>query len=206
MADQSAALAMSDEIVKFWTDAGGEKWYKQDDAFDQEITERFGACVEAVALPYNAGLSHNDDLNEMAANHKDEFAPWLESFSKALSYLLLLDQFPRNMYRGSPKAYLSDVKASAFADQAIAQGVDMQSEMPLRQFFYLPFMHREDLALQERCTQLCQERANEDNVKFAKIHEDIIRRFGRFPHRNEVLGRVSTAEEITFLEEGGFSA
>jgi uncharacterized protein (DUF924 family) len=122
-----------------------------------------------------------------------------------LCLLILLDQFPRNLFRGSPQAYAGDALARAVAGRAIARGFDQAFENPERRFLYMPFMHSEDLADQERCVELSRASGDEDSTKWAIIHRDIIRDFGRFPHRNELLGRETTPEERRFLDGGGFS-
>jgi len=172
-------------IVAFWQEAGPKRWYVKDEGFDREISERFGSLVEDAA----AG----------------KLESWREAAQSALALLILLDQFPRNIYRGTPQAFASDSYASKVADAAIANGFNEQVDGALSQFFYMPFMHAEDLALQERCIALCEAAGHTNNVGYAKDHADIIRRFGRFPHRNEVLGRASTPEEIAFLKGGGFA-
>jgi len=115
----------------------------------------------------------------------------------------VLDQFPRNMFRGGSEAFSSDAKAREVAGRAIARGADAQIEPALLEFLYMPFMHSEHLPDQLRCVELVQN--SPDNLKYAEQHADIIRRFGRFPHRNRVLGRATTADEQAFLNEGGFS-
>jgi uncharacterized protein (DUF924 family) len=172
--------------VAFWRDAGPDRWYKSDPEFDREIRERFLETHEAAAA--------------------DRLAEWKQSAEGTLALLILLDQFPRNMFRGTPRAFATDPMAREIADHAIAQGFDKAIDSKMQSFFYLPFMHSEELADQERCLALYHAADNEEGIKFAKLHLEPIRRFGRFPHRNEVLGRTSTQEEIAFLESGGFRA
>jgi uncharacterized protein (DUF924 family) len=117
----------------------------------------------------------------------------------------VLDQFPRNMFRGSAAAFAADPLARAVAGRAIDRGFDRQADKVERQFFYLPYMHSEVLADQERCCDLCRAAGDEHTLKFAESHAAIIRRFGRFPHRNAALGRVTTPEEQAFLDGGGFA-
>jgi uncharacterized protein (DUF924 family) len=176
--DDAAAL------VAFWSDAGPSRWFKKDDAFDREFRDRF--------LP----------LHEAAA--RGELAHWAETAQGALALLLLLDQFPRNAFRGTPRMYATDAQARAAADGAIARGLDRLVAEPLQVFFYLPFEHSEDMADQERSVALF-ERLGERHLQFARQHYDIVRRFGRFPHRNPILGRAMSAEEQRFLDEGGFA-
>ena len=172
-------------ILDFWREAGPEKWFAKDDAFDALIRRRFLAEVEAAA--------------------RGELNAWEETPEGVYALLLLLDQFPRNLYRGSSQAFAADPLALAVAERAIARGFDQAFENPERRFIYMPFMHSEDLADQQRCIALCEAADDPDGVKFAVIHRDIIRDFGRFPHRNPVLGRQSSAEERRFLDDGGFS-
>jgi uncharacterized protein (DUF924 family) len=176
-------LASPHEIVAFWRDAGPKRWFARDAAFDDEIRRRFLATHEAAA----------------AGKLRD----WEGSAEGALALLLLLDQFLRNLFRGDPRAFAADPLARAVAAAALIKGYD--SQFPeLRDFFYLPFVHSEDLADQERALALYQG-ARVDDFKWAQMHCDIIRRFGRFPHRNAVLGRKTTPEEQAFLDGGGFS-
>jgi uncharacterized protein (DUF924 family) len=176
-------LASAEEIVRFWRAAGPQRWYKKDAAFDAEIRQRFFASYEAAA----AGKLKN----------------WEETAQGALALLILLDQFSRNMFRGDARAFATDPLARAVAAGALIKGFDgVDKEM--RDFFYLPFVHSEDLADQERVLTLYQA-ARSDDFKWAQIHADIIRRFGRFPHRNAVLGRTTTPEEQAFLDQGGFN-
>lgn len=172
------------EILTFWREAGPEKWFKKDEAFDAEIRARFFATYEAAA----AGRLHD----------------WEATPDGAYALLILLDQFPRNLFRGSPRAFATDPLALVIADRAIANGFDQRYPNPERRFFYLPLEHAEDLAHQERCVALSQASGDEDSTKWALVHRDIIRDFGRFPHRNAALGRETTAEERAFLEDGGF--
>jgi uncharacterized protein (DUF924 family) len=172
------------EVVAFWRNAGEAAWFRKDEAFDAEFRARFLAAHEAAA--------------------RGELDGWLESAQGALALILLLDQFPRNAFRGTARMFATDAKAVAAADTAIAAGHDGEVPADVRVFFYLPYEHAEDLALQERCVALCAP-LPEDYLRFAVVHRDIIARFGRFPHRNELLGRESTAEELAFLAEGGFA-
>ena len=121
----------------------------------------------------------------------------------ALALTIVLDQFPRNMFRGDARTYAADPLARATANIALKRGYDQDVPDELRGFFFLPFMHSEELVDQERCVQLYRE-AGSGDLKYAAEHRDIIRRFGRFPHRNAMLGRETTAEEQAFLDGGGF--
>jgi uncharacterized protein (DUF924 family) len=177
-------LATADEILTFWRDAGPSKWFSKDDAFDKACRDRFLPTYEAAA---------RGDLNE-----------WELTPEGALAVVLLLDQFPRNMFRGDRATYKTDPAALSTADRAIERGYDQKVEPQLRAFFYLPFMHSEDLADQQRSVALNETLGAPESVKFAHHHHDIVARFGRFPHRNALLGRESTPEEVAFLQESEF--
>jgi uncharacterized protein (DUF924 family) len=171
-------------IVAFWREAGPDRWFKKDAAFDDEIKRRFLATHEAAA----AG----------------RLTDWEQSAEGALALLILLDQFPRNMFRSEARAFATDPLARAVTSRAILNGFD--GAFPdMRGFFYLPFEHSENLADQERGLALYKAVGDEDGLKWAVLHADIIRRFGRFPHRNAVLGRITTPDEQAFLDGGGFA-
>ncbi|HEY1099393.1 MAG TPA: DUF924 family protein [Myxococcota bacterium] len=174
----------STAVLEFWRAAGPGKWFAKDDAFDEAFRARFLGVHEAVAVAYDPS--------------------WLADAGTALSLVLLLDQFPRNCFRDSPRMYASDDKAQVAADAAIAAGHHLKVEPELRVFFSLPFTHAEDLASQERGVAFATPVGGEA-LKAAKEHRDIIKRFGRFPHRNEILGRASTDDEKAFLAAGGFA-
>ena len=174
-------LATSTEVVAFWREAGPDRWFTRDDAFDALCRERFILTYEAAA---------RGDLNE-----------WELEPEGALAVVLLLDQFPRNMFRGTRRVYATDAAALSTADRAIERGHDKAVSPELRAFFYLPFMHSEDLGDQERSVALNEASGDGDAATWARHHRDLIARFGRFPHRNAVLGRESTAEEQAFLAE-----
>ena len=176
-------IATPDQILAFWRVAGPDKWFAADDVFDGEIHARFAPTYEAAA---SGALNH-----------------WQESMDGTLALLVLLDQFPRNLFRGEARAYATDKQARVMAEQAISRGIDREFPIAERQFFYLPFMHSEDLADQERCIALFGN-ADAQGLQHAETHADIIRRFGRFPHRNRALGRATTPEEQAFLDRGGF--
>jgi uncharacterized protein (DUF924 family) len=171
-------------IVSFWREAGPKRWFAKDDAFDAEIRRRFLAAHEAAA--------------------RGDLAGWEATPEGALALLILLDQFPRNMFRGSARAFATDPQARAVASRAILNGHDSHFD-EMRTFFYLPFQHSEDLADQERCITFYQAARDAEGLKWAELHADIIRRFGRFPHRNAALGRTTTPEERAFLDSGGFA-
>ena len=173
------------DILAFWRDAGPARWYKRDDAFDAELRRRFLALWQRAA----AG----------------ELSSWEASDDGTLALVIVLDQFPRNMFRGDARTYASDGLAREVTCRAIERGVDARIDPALRQFLYLPFNHSEQLSDQLRCIELTRAAGNAENLKWAEHHADIIRRFGRFPHRNHLLGRATTPEEQAFLDEGGFA-
>jgi uncharacterized protein (DUF924 family) len=171
------------EILAFWREAGRDRWYRKDDAFDAEVRRRYLELWRAAA----AG----------------ELSSWEASDDGALALVIVLDQFPRNMFRGEAQAFSSDAAAREVAHRAIVRGANARIEPVLQEFIYMPFMHSEHLVDQLRCVELFRD--SEENIKYAREHADIIRRFGRFPHRNHILGRTTTPEEKTFLDAGGFS-
>jgi len=173
------------DIIAFWREVGPEGWFEKNAAVDEDIRTRFLHLHEAAA----AG----------------EFKAWEQNAEGALALLILLDQFSRNMFRGEARAYATDPLARAIAAGALVHGFDAQVKPEMRQFFYLPFEHSEDLADQERSVALCKAAGDAEKLKWAEVHADIIRRFGRFPHRNALLGRTTTPEEQAFLDSGGFA-
>jgi uncharacterized protein (DUF924 family) len=183
--ETSAPLPAARDVLAYWRALGPERWFHQDDAVDADIRDRF----------------HH--LHAAAADGR--LADWEADAESALALVITLDQLPRNMYRGTAAAFSSDPLARAVAVRAIAHGFDVLAEKAERSFFYLPFMHSESLADQERCCALCRASGDTHTLAFAETHADIIRRFGRFPHRNAMLGRTTTAEEQAFLDSGGFA-
>jgi uncharacterized protein (DUF924 family) len=172
------------EVVSVWCEAGPDKWFEQDESFDQTIKSKFLRTYEA------------------AANGK--LAAWEESIDGALALVLLLDQFPRNMFRGKARAFATDALARAVADRALARGFDQGTDLTLRPFFYLPFMHSEALTDQDRSVRLYESLGETEELRYATEHRNIVLRFGRFPHRNGALGRDTTLAEQAFLEADGF--
>jgi uncharacterized protein (DUF924 family) len=168
------------EIVSFWREAGPDKWFEQDESFDQAIRVRFLPIYEAAAN------------GELAASE--------ESAEGALALVVVLDQFPRNMFRGNARAFETDALARAVADHALARGFDQVTDYAMRPFFYLPFMHSETLIDQDRSVCLYEALGDAEQLRYATGHRDIVRRFGRFPHRNRALGRDTTPAERAFLE------
>ena len=181
-AEQS--LVSAAEVVDFWERAGRARWFRKDEAFDRQFRDLCLATHEAAA--------------------RGELSGWAGTAAGALALVLLLDQFPRNAFRGSPRAFATDPMARGVAQQALQAGLDRQVPQDLRLFFYLPFSHSERLADQQRAVQLTGS-LGADADHHARQHLDIIERFGRFPHRNPVLGRTSTAAELAYLAEGGFA-
>ncbi|WP_218509172.1 DUF924 family protein [Variovorax sp. dw_308] len=179
------ALPSARDVVAFWREAGPRRWFAKDAAFDAEFKSRFEAAHHAAAT---GALDH-----------------WADDAEGALALLILLDQLPRNAWRGSGHMYATDGKAQAIARGAVDAGFDQQvDDAEMRAFFYLPLMHSESLDDQHRCVALCTT-LNEEQARYAVHHREIIERFGRFPHRNAVLGRTATAEEQRFLDGGGFA-
>jgi uncharacterized protein (DUF924 family) len=173
------------DILAFWRDAGPDRWYTRDEGFDADLRRRFLGLWQSAA--------------------DGELSSWEGSDDGALALVIVLDQFPRNMFRGDIRTYASDAKAREVAYRAIERDVDGRIDPTLREFLYLPFMHSEHLPDQLRCIELSRAAGHAENLKWAEHHADIIRRFGRFPHRNRLLGRDTTPEEQDFLNEGGFA-
>jgi uncharacterized protein (DUF924 family) len=174
------------EVLDFWfSDQAKPHWFEASPAFDQTIRKRFGELFARAAT--------------------GEFESWESSPEGSLALCILLDQMPRNMFRGDPSAYIADERALAVAERAIRAGFDQRLPAEQKQFLYLPFMHSEVLANQMRALALCEAAKLREPARHAAGHLKIIRRFGRFPHRNAILGRPSTPEELDFLEESGQS-
>ena len=172
-------------VVDFWTLAGEERWFTKDAAFDGALAVRFGEALKQARL--------------------GAFDHWGETPEGALGLVILLDQVSRNTNRGSPLAFAGDAKALALARAAVSRGYHQKLVPPLAMWLLMPFEHAENLDAQHRCVALFGTLGLHDMVYYARMHLDIIARFGRFPHRNPVLGRRSTAAEIAFLQSGGFA-
>ena len=179
-----------DDVIAYWIDDVGQKgWYAGGDALDAQVRDRFGdvwkeACDGALGL-------------------------WLTSPKGVLGYLILTDQLPRNMWRGEGRAFATDRSALAAAKAAVDRKWDMVIPEPERQFFYMPMMHSETLVDQDRCVRLMASRMPEsgaDNLRHARAHRHIIRQFGRFPYRNEALGRKTTDAEAAWMANEGYAA
>ncbi len=179
------------DIIGFWRQAGPNKWFRKDYRFDEAIRLRFEPVHFAAA--------------------RGEYDHWIGTPEGCLALLLLFDQFPRNLWRNSPHAFASDAMARRIARHAVQADFDQEIDLELRPFFYLPFEHSEDPADQALSVSLCEALrdagGDQDGrtLEYAILHRDIIERFGRFPHRNRVLGRETTGEEQAFLDDGGFA-
>jgi uncharacterized protein (DUF924 family) len=173
------------DVIGFWFGADPKRWFEKSDEFDAQIRDRFGGAVVA------AGDGALDR--------------WQETPEGALALVLMLDQFTRNIYRGDARTWASDAKAIAISEAAIANGFDMALPEIQRRFLYMPYMHSEDPAMQARSAGYCADHISDEKYReYTRHHADIVARFGRFPHRNAILGRRSTPEEIAYLEEDGF--
>lgn len=174
------------DVIEFWFDpASRSRWFESTPEFDREVEERFGGAYRQAT----AG----------------ELDPWQDSAEGCLALCLLLDQFPRNLFRGSREAFATDAQALAIAEHALARGFDQQLPPGSRMFLYLPFEHSENRAHQARAVELIGTLGNAQALDYAIRHLRVIERFGRFPHRNQALGRETTQDEAAFLREPGSS-
>lgn len=176
------AFITPSDVVAFWKEAGPDKWFAKDEAFDADFRER------GHALHWAAARRERDD--------------WMNTAEGALALLILLDQYPRNSFRGTAHQFATDPLALMFANQAVACDLHLAVEPALKNFLLLPFEHSERIEDQDRYMALVA--GDEELEEWGKLHRDIIVRFGRFPHRNAALGRQTTPEEQTFLDQGGF--
>ncbi|MDJ0614918.1 MAG: DUF924 family protein [Rhizobiaceae bacterium] len=173
------------DILDFWASIGKQGWWTKSDEVDQEIVARF-----------------SDIHTKAVAGDIDD---WAETPDGALALIIILDQFSRNMFRGDAKTFAQDPKALELAKGAVTAGFDKQVREDLRLFFYLPYEHSEKISDQNESVLLMHSVGNEpDNMKAVLEHREIIQRFGRFPHRNAVLGRHTTPAEQAYLDGGGF--
>ena len=173
------------DVIDFWLAQPDKAYFVADAGFDERLRETFG-------------IAHGKAVS-------GELDSWSETRDGRLALILLLDQMSRNLHRGTPDMFASDAKALALATNAIALSDDDDCDASVKRWYYMPFMHSEALADQDRCVELCGQAGLEDTLPFAITHRDIIKQFGRFPHRNEMLGRTTNAEEQAFLDAGGFS-
>jgi uncharacterized protein (DUF924 family) len=181
--EQRAANKAGD-CVAFWVEAGWDKWFTKDPSFDSEFRQKF------LDLHFEAARREHD--------------AWLDTPEGALALMILLDQFPRNCFRGTAHMFATDPLARMYAHQALAKGHDKHFDGMLPAFFYLPFEHSEDIEDQKLSVRLFAP-MGEEMLKYADVHHEVIERFGRFPHRNPQLGRTSTPDELKFLADGGFA-
>jgi uncharacterized protein (DUF924 family) len=172
-------------VVEFWEAAGEDRWFTKDSGFDAVLAMHFGEALKQAKL--------------------GKFDHWGETPQGALGLVILLDQVSRNIHRGSPLTYEGDARALALAKSAVAKGFHQTMPASRAQWLIMPFHHAEDLECQDRAVSLSTSMGFQEMVHWAKLHKDIIVRFGRFPHRNPILGRKSTPEEIAFLKSGGFA-
>ncbi|HSD17770.1 MAG TPA: DUF924 family protein [Thermomonas sp.] len=175
--------AIATGLVDFWRDAGMAQWFRGGEAFDAECRARWLGAHFAAA--------------------RREFESWMDDADGALALVLLLDQIPRNVFRGSGHAFATDPLALHYARRAIDSGHDAAVDAGLRLFFYMPFEHSEAITDQDRAVELFSALGNNDLLGYANAHREVIARFGRFPHRNRALGRVNTPEEQAWLDAGG---
>jgi uncharacterized protein (DUF924 family) len=181
-ATEAGRMVEPRQVIDFWREAGPDKWFARDEAFDARFRQAF--------------------LDAHWAASRGELEHWIDSADGALALVLLLDQFPRNCFRRSGHAYATDPLARHYAARAIEAGLDAQVDPALRVFMYLPFEHSEAMADQARSIELMHAVAP-DFMQYAIAHRDVIERFGRFPHRNRELGRESTPDEQAWLDAGG---
>ena len=173
---------MYQDILEFWfEEIETAQWFKKDDAFDQLMVERFS------------------DIHAQAV--RCELFGWREHAHGRLAEIIVLDQFSRNMFRGTPQSFANDPLALVLAQEAVSRGADQEISQEQRGFFYLPFMHSESLVIHQEAERLYNQQGMESSLEWEIKHKKIIERFGRYPHRNEVLGRESTEEELAFLQE-----
>jgi len=179
--------ANGDAVLRFWfEETKPYQWFRRDDAFDEAIKTRFGAMHEAAT--------------------RGRLDVWRAHPVYSLSLILILDQFSRNLYRDTPQAFAQDSQALDVAREALARRFDHLVNDQRKAFFYMPLMHAEDLSAQEECVALFKAQLPTTmNLPFAIEHRDIVKRFGRFPHRNKTFGRTSSQQEIAFLKAGGFN-
>ncbi len=176
----------ADEIIQFWfEELRPAQWWEKDAGFDRMIIQRFGHVLQQAAAC--------------------ELFEWRADGPGRLAEIIVLDQFSRNAYRDTPQAFAQDTLALALAQEAIRSGVDQDLSAPQKAFLYMPYMHSESLLIHQQAVELYNQPGLEFNLDFEHKHKVIIERFGRYPHRNAILGRTSSAEELTFLQQPGSS-
>lgn len=180
----SLSTVQPEDVLDFWRAAGPRRWFRKDESFDSDFRASFLGAHEAA--------------------RRGELGDWTGHADGALALLILLDQFPRNCFRSTARMFECDAQARDLARDAISKGFDQRVDEPLRNFFYLPFMHSEDLADQNLAVELARPLGGEA-LRYAVMHRDIIEKFGRFPHRNAILGRTTSPAEQNFLDSGGFA-
>ena len=177
---------MYQDVINFWfNEIEPHQWWVKDDDFDQLIRDRFSTFHDRAI--------------------KCELFEWRNFPQGRLAEIIVLDQFSRNMFRGTSKAFSQDAMALTLSQEAVSRGIDLELEPSERSFLYLPFMHSESLVIHNQAEMLYRQLGNSSNLEFELKHKKIIERFGRYPHRNEILGRESTDEERAFLKEPGSS-
>jgi uncharacterized protein (DUF924 family) len=181
---ETQTISSPAEVVAFWREAGPARWFERNEAFDRTCRMRFHDAHFAAA--------------------RREYEHWMHTAEGALALLILLDQIPRNLFRGSAHAFATDPLAHHYATRALGLGFDQQLEEALRPFFYLPFQHAENPVDQQHALNLFGALSAPGADRWARHHQQIIERFGRFPHRNAALGRATTPSEQAFLDNGGF--
>jgi uncharacterized protein (DUF924 family) len=177
---------MYHQIINFWfKETKPEQWWKKDKAFDALLVERFS------------------ELHSRAS--RCELFEWRKHPEGRLAEIIILDQFSRNMFRDTPRAFATDPLSLALSHEAISCGADQALTPSQRSFLYMPFMHSESLQIHEAAVELYRNNGIQSNLDFELSHKKIVEKFGRYPHRNEILGRQSTTEEIEFLSQPGSS-
>jgi len=180
------ALMQATNILSFWfNELSPQQHFAKDAALDAAIRTRFGATLEAAA--------------------RGELAAWRATAAGRLAEIIVLDQFSRNVYRDTPRAFAQDALALTLAQELVAREQDRCLPLAQRRFVYMPYMHRESALVHTQAVALFSQPGLEDNLRFELLHKAIIDRFGRYPHRNAILGRTSSAEELVFLSEPGSS-
>jgi len=176
----------ANRVIQFWFhDIEPVFWFKKDEAFDRQIRQQFEQTYWAAT--------------------RGECFTWRVDAAGRLAEIIVLDQFARNLFRDSAQAFACDGMALLLAQEMVAQGLDEAMPVEMRKFVYMPYMHSESVIIHEQALKLFSQPGLEDNLHYEKLHFEIIRRFGRYPHRNKMLGRQSTQQELEFLEQPGSS-